>query len=77
MYLFNGLILNNNVVPWTIELYTEQSCILRYCSLGIELDVISNPSVKSGDLYQYADPHRNQAGNDLAAQTIAEYVKAH
>lgn len=33
--------------------------------------------IKRGELYQYADPHWNQAGNDLAAQTIAEYVKTH
>jgi hypothetical protein len=33
--------------------------------------------IKRGELYQYADPHWNQAGNDLAAQTIAEYLKSH
>jgi len=33
--------------------------------------------IQHGELYQYADPHWNQAGNDLAAQTIAEYVKTH
>jgi hypothetical protein len=33
--------------------------------------------IKRGELYQYADPHWNQAGNDLAAQTIAEYIKTH
>jgi hypothetical protein len=33
--------------------------------------------IKRGELYQYADPHWNQAGNDLAAQTIADYLKAH
>ena len=29
--------------------------------------------IKRGELYHYADPHWNQAGNDLAAQTIADY----
>ena len=33
--------------------------------------------IKRGELYHYADPHWNQAGNDLAAQTIAEYIKTH
>ncbi len=33
--------------------------------------------IKRGELYQYADPHWNQAGNDLAAQTIADYIKSH
>ncbi len=33
--------------------------------------------IKRGELYHYADPHWNQAGNDLAAQTIADYIKAH
>jgi hypothetical protein len=33
--------------------------------------------IKRGELYHYADPHWNQAGNDLAAQTIAEYLKTH
>lgn len=33
--------------------------------------------IKRGELYQYADPHWNQAGNDLAAQTIAAYIKTH
>ena len=33
--------------------------------------------IKHGELYQYADPHWNQAGNDLAAQTIADYLKTH
>ena len=32
--------------------------------------------IKQGELYHYADPHWNQAGNDLAAQTIAEYLKS-
>jgi hypothetical protein len=32
--------------------------------------------IDHGELYQYADPHWNQAGNDLAAQTIADYLKA-
>jgi hypothetical protein len=32
--------------------------------------------IKRGELYHYADPHWNQAGNDLAAQTIAEYIQA-
>jgi hypothetical protein len=31
--------------------------------------------IQHGELYQYADPHWNQAGNDLAAQTIAAYLK--
>jgi hypothetical protein len=34
-------------------------------------------AIKRGELYHYADPHWNQAGNDLAAQTIAEYIKSH
>jgi hypothetical protein len=33
--------------------------------------------IDHGELYQYADPHWNQAGNNLAAQTIADYLKAH
>ncbi len=33
--------------------------------------------IQHGELYNYADPHWNQAGNDLAAQTIAEYIKTH
>ena len=33
--------------------------------------------IQHGVLYQYADPHWNQAGNDLAAQTIADYLKTH
>jgi hypothetical protein len=33
--------------------------------------------IKHGELYNYADPHWNQAGNDLAAQTIADYLKMH
>jgi hypothetical protein len=32
--------------------------------------------IQHGELYHYADPHWNQAGNDLAAQTIAEYLTA-
>jgi len=31
--------------------------------------------IAHGELYWYADPHWNQAGNDLAAQTIADYLK--
>lgn len=34
-------------------------------------------AIKRGELYHYADPHWNQIGNDLAAQTIAEYLKTH
>jgi hypothetical protein len=34
-------------------------------------------AIKRGELYHYADPHWNQAGNDLAAQTIADYIKTH
>jgi hypothetical protein len=34
-------------------------------------------AIKRGELYHYADPHWNQAGNDLAAQTIAEYITTH
>jgi hypothetical protein len=33
--------------------------------------------IQRGELYQYADPHWNQAGNDLAAQALAEYIKTH
>ena len=32
--------------------------------------------IQRGELYHYADPHWNQAGNDLAAQTIADYLKS-
>jgi hypothetical protein len=34
-------------------------------------------AIQRGELYHYADPHWNQAGNDLAAQAIAEYIKTH
>lgn len=33
--------------------------------------------VASGELYHYADPHWNQAGNQLAADVIADYLRAH
>ncbi len=32
--------------------------------------------IQHGELYWYADPHWNQAGNDLAAQTVAAYLAA-
>ncbi len=34
-------------------------------------------AIKQGELYNYADPHWNQAGNQLAADTIAEYLRIH
>jgi hypothetical protein len=33
--------------------------------------------IQHGELYNYADPHWNQAGNDLAAQTTVDYLKMH
>ena len=33
-------------------------------------------AIQHGELYWYADPHWNQAGNDLAAQTVAEYLNS-
>ena len=33
--------------------------------------------VASGELYHYADPHWNQAGNQLAADIIAGYLRSH
>ncbi len=41
------------------------------------MPVFWDNAIKRGELYNYADPHWNQAGNDLAAQTIADYIKAH
>ncbi|MBK8901354.1 MAG: hypothetical protein IPM53_09240 [Anaerolineaceae bacterium] len=32
-------------------------------------------SIEQGELYHYGDPHWNQAGNDLAANTIWEYLQ--
>lgn len=34
-------------------------------------------AIKQGELYHYADPHWNQAGNELAAQAILEYIETH
>jgi hypothetical protein len=33
-------------------------------------------AIRSGELYNYADPHWNQAGNQLAADAIRTYVEA-
>ena len=33
--------------------------------------------IEQGELYHYADPHWNQAGNQLAAETIADYILSH
>lgn len=33
-------------------------------------------TIERGELYHYADPHWNQAGNRLAAQTIAAFLRA-
>jgi hypothetical protein len=33
--------------------------------------------IEHGELYNYADPHWNQAGNQWVADTIAEYLKTH
>jgi hypothetical protein len=33
--------------------------------------------IEQGELYHYADPHWNQDGNRLAAQTIADYILSH
>jgi hypothetical protein len=41
------------------------------------MPVFWNETIKRGELYNYADPHWNQAGNQLAADTIAAYIKAH
>lgn len=32
-------------------------------------------SIETGELYHYADPHWNQAGNQLAADAIAEFLR--
>ncbi|NJN55434.1 MAG: hypothetical protein HC804_12170 [Anaerolineae bacterium] len=32
-------------------------------------------SIETGELYHYADPHWNQAGNQLAADAIADYLQ--
>lgn len=34
-------------------------------------------AIEHGELYHYADPHWNQAGNQLAADTIAQYIQTH
>ncbi len=34
-------------------------------------------SIEEGELYHYADPHWNQAGNILSAETIYNYLQAH
>jgi hypothetical protein len=34
-------------------------------------------SIETGELYNYADPHWNQAGNRLAAEAIATYLQTH
>jgi hypothetical protein len=34
-------------------------------------------SIAQGELYHYADPHWNQAGNRLAADLIYEYIQNH
>ncbi len=34
-------------------------------------------AIKHGALYNYADPHWNQVGNQLAADSIAEYIRTH
>ncbi|MFQ5398393.1 MAG: hypothetical protein ACE5E7_02220 [Anaerolineae bacterium] len=34
-------------------------------------------SIAQGELYHYADPHWNQAGNELAAEAIWEYIHSH
>jgi hypothetical protein len=34
-------------------------------------------AIARGELYNYADPHWNQAGNQLAADTIQAYIEAH
>ncbi|RMH01568.1 MAG: hypothetical protein D6706_01605 [Chloroflexi bacterium] len=34
-------------------------------------------TIRQGELYHYADPHWNQAGNDLAAEAIYEYMQNH
>lgn len=34
-------------------------------------------SIARGELYNYADPHWNQAGNQLAADAITEYLTTH
>jgi hypothetical protein len=41
------------------------------------MPIFWNATIKRGELYNYADPHWNQAGNQLAADTIAEYIKTH
>ncbi len=41
------------------------------------MPVFWDNTIKHGELYNYADPHWNQAGNQLAADTIAEYIKTH
>jgi hypothetical protein len=33
-------------------------------------------AIRHGELYNYADPHWNQAGNQLAADAIAAYITA-
>ena len=48
---------------------------------GIEflnlMPVFWQNAIKHGELYNYADPHWNQAGNQLAADAIAEYLRTH
>jgi hypothetical protein len=34
-------------------------------------------AIAQGELYNYADPHWNQAGNQLAADAIQAYIEAH
>ena len=33
--------------------------------------------IRQGELYNFSDPHWNQAGNELAAETIDEYLQSH
>ncbi|HZY43566.1 MAG TPA: hypothetical protein VFF70_02355 [Anaerolineae bacterium] len=41
------------------------------------MPVFWNATIQHGEFYNYADPHWNQAGNQLAADTIAEYIRTH
>lgn len=61
---------NNSSQEQLLAQFTAENNI-QFLSLAADF---FNQTVQQGELYHYADPHWNQAGNQLAADLIAAYL---